>query len=74
MAGNDATSIGFAETYDAGAREAVAALADLTHALIGAGRLLGASGANHASAEVDEWILDQVEGFAWLGADVSLLR
>ncbi|RYC10469.1 RNase A-like domain-containing protein [Nocardioides zhouii] len=116
MAGNDATSVGFAAAYDAGAREAVAALADLTHAFIGAGRLLTATGANHASAEVgaggiavlghaggdlddsafvrvrpaspptslghqepslgvvDAWILDQVEGFVWPGADVERLR
>ena len=116
MAGNDATSAGFAAAYDAGAREAVAALADLTHAFIGAGRLLAVTGANHASAEVgaggiavlgyaggglddsalvrvrptlppsslghqepslgviDAWILDQVEGFVWPGADVARLR
>ncbi len=116
MAGNDATSIGFAAAYDTGAREAVAALADLTHAFVGAGRLLVATGANHASAEVgaggiavlgysadaiddsafvrvrpaslpsslgrqepslgvvDAWILDQVEGFVWPGADVEALR
>ncbi|MCF6376457.1 hypothetical protein L2K70_02470 [Nocardioides KLBMP 9356] len=115
MAGNDATSTDFAQAYDAGAREAVAALADLTHAFIGAGRLLATTGRNHASAEagagasvvgyvgddlddsayvrvrppvvpsslgsqepslgvVDAWILDQLEGFVWPGADVSLLR
>ena len=116
MAGNDATSASFAAAYDAGAREAVAALADLTHAFIGAGRLLVATSANHASAEVgaggievlghvggnlddsafvrvqpapppsslgpqepslgvvDAWILDQVEGFVWPGADVAELR
>ena len=116
MAGNDASSVEFAVAYDAGAREAVAALADLTHAFIGAGRLLAATGANHASAEigagavdvlgysgggipdsafvrvrptappsslgrqepslgvVDAWILDQVEGFVWPGANVPLLR
>ncbi len=116
MAGNDATSASFAAAYDAGAREALAALADLTHAFIGAGRLLAATGAHHASAEamaggtpvlgysggdlhdsayarvrpaappsslgrqepslgvVDSWILDQVEGFVWPGADVDLLR
>ena len=51
MAGNDATSADFAAAYDAGAREALAALADLTHAFIGAGRLLAATGANHASGE-----------------------
>ncbi|MBL0749276.1 WXG100-like domain-containing protein [Nocardioides baculatus] len=116
MAGDDATSADFATAYDAGAREAVAALADLTHAFIGAGRLLAATGANHESAEssagalavlgysgdglheseyvrvrpdapppslgdrelslsgVDAWILDQVEGFVWPGADVDRLR
>ena len=116
MAGNDATSADFAAAYDAGAREAVAALADLTHAFIGVGRLLVATSANHASAEVgaggidvlgyfggslddsafvrvrptrppsslgaqepslgvvDAWILDQVEGFVWPGADVDELR
>lgn len=116
MAGNDATSASFAAAYDAGAREAVAALADLTHAFIGVGRLLVATSANHASAEVgaggievlghvggnlddsafvrvqpapppsslgtqepslgvvDAWILDQVEGFSWPGADVAELR
>ena len=47
MAGDDATSTAFATAYDAGAREAVAALADLTHAFIGAGRLLATTGANH---------------------------
>lgn len=51
MAGNDATSISFAAAYDAGADEALAALADLTHAFIGAGRLLAATGDNHALAE-----------------------
>ena len=115
MAGNDATSTGFAAAYDGSARVAVAALADLTHAFIGAGRLLAATGAHHAAAEegaggtavlgyagdlhesayarispalpptslgpqepslgvVDAWILDQVEGFAWPGADIERLR
>lgn len=115
MAGDDATSTTFATAYDAGAREAVAALADLTHAFIGAGRLLSTTGANHEAAEfsagslrvleysgdglheaayvrvrpappppslggrdlplsgVDAWILDQVEGFVWPGADVDRL-
>ena len=35
MAGDDVTSIDFAGSYDPAAREAVATLADLTHALIG---------------------------------------
>ena len=51
MAGDDATSIDFATAYDAGAAEAVAALADLTHAFTGAGRLLAATGDNHERAE-----------------------
>lgn len=120
MAGDDATSRDFAGAYDPAAREAVATLADLTHALIGLGRLVDASGRAHARAEasaagaaglrtnaysgggldedsfvrvspalppsclggsvssglgdVHEWILDQVEGFVWPGADVGLLR
>ena len=116
MAGNDATSSEFATAYDAGAREAVGALADLAHAFIGAGRLLATTGLNHASAEaasaglvvsgyvggslddddfvrirpapppsslgaqepshsgVDAWILDQIEGFVWPGADVVRVR
>lgn len=115
MAGNDATSTAFARAYDAGAGEAVAAMADLTHAFIGVGRLLVSTGAGHAAAEaaaaglavsayagghlddsfvrvrppappsslghqepslgvVDAWILDQVEGFVWPGADVGRLR
>ena len=116
MAGNDATSAGFAASYDTGATEALAALADLTHAFIGAGRLLAATGRHHAVAEagaaglrtsayvggdlhendyvrvqpaappstlggqepslgrIDAWILDQVEGFVWPGADVEGLR
>ena len=116
MAGNDATSSDFARAYDDGAREAVHALADLTHSFIGLGRLLEASGLNHASAEsasagltvsayvngsldedsnvrirpapppsclggpepslgpMEAWILDQVEGFVWPGADVGALR
>ncbi|MDZ5660641.1 hypothetical protein SFC79_02595 [Nocardioides sp. S-58] len=51
MAGNDATSATFARAYDSGAHESLAALADLTHAFIGAGRLLEATGAEHAAAE-----------------------
>jgi hypothetical protein len=116
MAGDDATSGDFAAAYDPAAREAVATLADLTHALIGLGRLVDASGRNHDRAEaaaarrtnayvgggldedsyvrispasppsslggsvaaglgdVHAWILDQVEGFVWPGADVDLLR
>lgn len=113
MAGDDATSVDFATAYDAGAAEAVDALADLTHALSGAGRLLAATGDNHDRAEaaaaqlpydgstgpddgafatvdppappsslgaqepslgaVDAWILDQVAGFVWPGADVDAL-
>jgi len=116
MAGDDATSSDFAAAYDPAAREAFSALTDLTHALIGLGRLVDASGRNHDRAEVaaarrtsayvgggldedsyvrvspaapppslggsvaaglgdvDAWILDQVEGFVWPGADVGLLR
>ncbi|SEB59461.1 hypothetical protein SAMN04489844_0627 [Nocardioides exalbidus] len=51
MAGNDATSASFARAYDASAPAALAALADLTHAFIGAGRLLAATGSEHAKAE-----------------------
>lgn len=116
MAGNDATSSDFARSYDASALEALDALAAVTHAFIGAGRLLAVTGLNHAKAEaasagltvaayvggaldedsfvrvrpsvppsslgaqepalgqVDAWILDQVEGFVWPGADVERLR
>lgn len=51
MAGDDSTSLDFATSYDEGAREGVATLAELTHAFIGLGRLLRATGANHAAAE-----------------------
>lgn len=51
MAGNDATSSEFARAYDDGATEASTALADLTHAFIGVGRLLDRTGDNHARAE-----------------------
>jgi hypothetical protein len=51
MAGDDATSSGFARTYDRAAAQALAALADLTHGFTGAGRLLAATGDNHARAE-----------------------
>ncbi|NYE35620.1 hypothetical protein F4692_000724 [Nocardioides cavernae] len=51
MAGDDATSSDFARAYDPAAGEALAALADLTHAFIGAGRLLDRTGENHARAE-----------------------
>lgn len=115
MAGDDASSADFATSYDAAAAEAVGTLTELTHSFIGLGRLLAATGANHAAAEaaaaqkvlaytgrgltddafvrvslpappsslgvdepsfgvVDRWILDQVEGFVWPGADVGLLR
>ena len=117
MAGDDATSTDFAAAYDPAAREAVSALADLTHALTGLGRLVDLSGQVHARAEaeaagtrtnaytgggldadaflrvspdlppsslggsvasglgdVHAWILDQVEGFVWPGADVDRLR
>lgn len=117
MAGDDATSSDFSAAYDPAAREAVSALTDLTHALIGLGRLVDLSGHAHARAEADAagsrtnaytgggldadafvrvspdlppsslggsvatglgdvhaWIIDQVEGFVWPGADVDLLR
>ena len=51
MAGDDSTSVDFASSYDEGAREALATLAELTHAFIGLGRLLRSTGANHAAAE-----------------------
>ncbi len=51
MAGDDATSADFAASYDAGARQALDTLAELTHAFIGLGRLLTATGANHRDAE-----------------------
>lgn len=51
MAGDDATSADFAASYDAGARRALDTLTELTHAFIGLGRLLTATGANHRDAE-----------------------
>ena len=51
MAGDDATSADFATSYDAAATEAIGTLTELTHAFIGLGRLLSATGAHHASAE-----------------------
>lgn len=51
MAGDDATSAEFAASYDASARQALDTLAGLSHAFIGLGRLLRASGANHDDAE-----------------------
>lgn len=51
MAGDDSTSAEFAASYDASARQALDTLAELTHAFIGLGRLLRASGANHDDAE-----------------------
>ena len=51
MAGDDATSAEFSRAYDDGAAEALAALADLTHAFVGAARLLAATGDNHERAE-----------------------
>ncbi|WP_457206168.1 RNase A-like domain-containing protein [Nocardioides sp. P5_C9_2] len=113
MAGDDATSADFASSYDDGARQTLDTLAELTHAFIGLGRLLTATGANHHDAEaasaavssytggaldeddyvrvspasppsclganpvslgpVETFILDQIEGFVWPGADVDLL-
>ncbi|KRF01544.1 hypothetical protein ASG88_08790 [Nocardioides sp. Soil777] len=51
MAGDDATSADFAASYDEGARQALDTLAELTHAYIGLGRLLTATGTNHRDAE-----------------------
>lgn len=51
MAGNDSTSAEFAAAYDAGAREAVHALASLSSALVGLGRLVAATGQRHRRAE-----------------------
>lgn len=51
MAGDDSTSAEFAASYDASARQALDTMAELTHAFIGLGRLLRASGANHDDAE-----------------------
>lgn len=51
MAGDDATSADFAASYDAGGRQALDTLTELTHAFIGLGRLLTATGANHRDAE-----------------------
>ena len=55
MAGDDATSAEFAASYDEGARQALSTLAELTHAFIGLGRLLTASGANHRRSGGHEW-------------------
>lgn len=51
MAGNDATSMDFSRSYDAASAEALDALADLSAAFIGLGRLLRATDANHERAE-----------------------
>jgi len=51
MAGNDATSIDFALSYDAASAEALDALADLSAAFIGLGRLIHATDDNHRRAE-----------------------
>lgn len=51
MAGNDATSLGFATTYDAVAREGVATVADLAAAFAGVGRITTAASRNHRDAE-----------------------
>lgn len=51
MAGNDATSIDFARSYDAASAEALDALADLSAAFIGLGRLIHATDDNHRRAE-----------------------
>ena len=51
MAGNDSTSTEFSESYDAASAEALDALADLSAAFIGLGRLIHATDANHERAE-----------------------
>ncbi len=51
MAGNDSTSTEFSESYDAASAEALDALADLSAAFIGLGRLIHATDANHKRAE-----------------------
>jgi hypothetical protein len=51
MAGNDATSIEFARSYDEASAEALDALADLSAAFIGLGRLIQATDDNHRRAE-----------------------
>lgn len=51
MAGNDATSIDFSRSYDAASAEALDALADLSAAFIGLGRLIHATDDNHRRAE-----------------------
>lgn len=51
MAGNDATSIDFARSYDAASAEVLDALADLSAAFIALGRLIHATDDNHRRAE-----------------------
>lgn len=58
MAGDDATSANFAESYDAAAAEALRTIADLTDSFAGLGRLVAASGANHEAAEAANAGLD----------------
>lgn len=65
MAGNDASSADFASSYDAAAGEALGSLVDLTHAFVGVGRLLTATGANHAAAEAAA--ADHVPAYTGLG-------
>ncbi|WP_107771069.1 RNase A-like domain-containing protein [Nocardioides sediminis] len=68
MAGDDATSAEFAASYDASARQALDTMAELTHAFIGLGRLLRASGANHDDAEAASAAVSAYTGGA-LGED-----
>lgn len=65
MAGTDASSADFASSYDAAAGEALGSLVDLTHAFVGVGRLLTATGANHAAAEAAA--ADHVPAYTGLG-------
>ncbi|QBX56092.1 hypothetical protein EXE58_11865 [Nocardioides seonyuensis] len=52
MAGNDSTSVTFAGSYDDAARQALDTLTELTHAFIGLGRIIEATGATHRRAEI----------------------
>lgn len=69
MAGDDATSAEFARAHDGAAGEALAALADLTHAFTGAARLLAATGDNHARAEAAAAGRPRTLGYAGGGLD-----
>jgi hypothetical protein len=72
MAGDDATSADFARGYDAGTEQALAALTDLTHAFIGAGRLLAATADEHATAEAAAALT--VTAYSGRGIEDSFVR